>query len=682
MSDNGLKKNGFAKFICALIFSISAVTGLLGAAFLSAAADFGMITQDGYDEDADYLDSYHVKYSTRNTALYTVDANVPLLLEGSMGDTDPDYLYRITERDGNEIFSSFGKENPENVWTYEIDVDTYENKDGELVYWLTRFADSGSLDTVEHSISGPETGNIGTDRIFTGTKQYTVDIGVAEHPDIHSGLGRQLYVFNATKKHLRWYVPVTIVSVLTFLASAAFTIWSSGWKKGFETPQNSILGRVPFDVLTLILCGLCTCAAAGFYVLGDFFGVRMLEMPFCAYALALMGLFALMIWIWFSEIITRIRTGSLLKHNVITYLIVWMWKLCRDVLSWVYQHMLVPAGNLLKQFGRLPLVWKTAYLGIICYIALLTSLEANRTWGFPLFLLIAAALFIIVMGLRYFIGISTVSDMTKKIAAGEYPDDLPERLKKLHAEPFRTQISSLAGVSSGLKKAVDEAMRSEHLKTELITNVSHDIKTPLTSIINYADLLQKEPSEEERKEYTERIYKQSLRLKKLTEDLVEASKASTGNISADLSPVYVREIIEQSLAEYDEKFSLMSLEVITEADKDLKAMADGRLLWRVMSNLLSNVSKYALPGTRVYIDAVPADGGNVRITIRNISAEPLNISSEELKERFVRGDSSRHTEGSGLGLNIAESLVHLMNGQLNIIIDGDLFKCEILLPRA
>jgi signal transduction histidine kinase len=232
---------------------------------------------------------------------------------------------------------------------------------------------------------------------------------------------------------------------------------------------------------------------------------------------------------------------------------------------------------------------------------------------------------------------------------------------------------------------MQEQLKAERLKAELITNVSHDIKTPLTSIINYVDLLKKNTDPERQQEYLEVLDRQSQRLKKLTEDVLESSKASSGNIDVHLEPTSAAEIIDQALGEYQDRLDAADLNVIVKAADCPPMMADGRLLWRVLRNLPSNVCKYAQPGTRVYINAAPEDK-TIRLTMKNISKAPLNISSEELMERFVRGDSSRHTEGSGLGLSIAQSLVELMHGRFSIIIEGDiegdLFRADIILPRV
>ena len=248
---------------------------------------------------------------------------------------------------------------------------------------------------------------------------------------------------------------------------------------------------------------------------------------------------------------------------------------------------------------------------------------------------------------------------------------------------YRDISADLDRISEGIEAAVEKQLKAERLKTELITNVSHDIRTPLTSIISYTDLLSRESDEVKKTEYLEALKRNSERLRKLSEDLIEASKASTGNIHANLEKTDLREMIEQALGEYEEKLAKAQLNpVMNIKDEPLYAMADGRLLWRVMSNLLSNCVKYAQPHTRVYIDTARQDDGHVSIVIKNISKDILNISSEELMERFVRGDASRSSEGSGLGLNIAESLCTIMNGSFEISVDGDLFKTCIILPAA
>ena len=240
-------------------------------------------------------------------------------------------------------------------------------------------------------------------------------------------------------------------------------------------------------------------------------------------------------------------------------------------------------------------------------------------------------------------------------------------------------------IATGLSHAVDEQVKSERLKADLITNVSHDLKTPLTSIISYVDLLKREEIDNPRvQEYIKVLDQKSTRLKTLTEDLVEASKASSGNVKIDFSDINYNEIVEQALGEFEDKTHAAKLEVILNyPEHPVMISADGRHLWRVIENLLNNCCKYALRESRVYVDITEDDDSDTATcTIKNISSRPLNISPEELTERFVRGDVSRTTEGSGLGLSIAKSLTKLMNGELVISIDGDLYKASVVLKKA
>jgi len=252
---------------------------------------------------------------------------------------------------------------------------------------------------------------------------------------------------------------------------------------------------------------------------------------------------------------------------------------------------------------------------------------------------------------------------------------------------FKKHGENLNRIGEGIAVAVDERMKSEHLKTELITNVSHDLKTPLTSIINYADLIgtavQEEVTEDGREElleYSEVLLRQSKRLKKLLEDLVDASKATTGNLEVHLAPCEISVILSQAIGEYMQRFAEKELVMLVkQPEEEVYIRADGRHLWRVFDNLLNNICKYAQENSRVYLTVEPKED-EVEIVFRNMSKYQLEVSAEELQERFVRGDKSRHMEGNGLGLSIAGSLVELQNGKMDIVTDGDLFKVILRFP--
>ena len=287
---------------------------------------------------------------------------------------------------------------------------------------------------------------------------------------------------------------------------------------------------------------------------------------------------------------------------------------------------------------------------------------------------------ILFVGGEVLIQMKRLQEGGKHIAEG----DLDYQINTEHMLPaLKEHAADLNRINEGVSKAVNEKMKSERFKTELITNVSHDIKTPLTSIINYVDLLEKEEiPNENAKEYLEVLERQSARLKKLIEDLIEASKASSGSLSVNLEKLEAGVFLVQTVGEFKEKTEKNKLDLqIKKPEEPIYIMADGRHFWRVIDNLMNNICKYAQPETRVYIN-LEQTGEKVQITFRNTSRYPLNISSEELMERFVRGDSSRNTEGNGLGLSIAGSLMELMHGKMHLVVDGDLFKVVLEFDRC
>lgn len=275
-------------------------------------------------------------------------------------------------------------------------------------------------------------------------------------------------------------------------------------------------------------------------------------------------------------------------------------------------------------------------------------------------------------------GTNQLNKVRQKIAS-MYKGDIDEPLREdeLYGE-LRQVAKELNDISGGLSNALEEAMKSERLKTELITNVSHDIKTPLTSIINYVDLMKQEEIQNPKiQEYLEVLDSKSQRLKKLTEDLIEASKASSGNIKLTMENLNVKELVKQVRGEFEDRFSKKGLQIIeTFPEEDVTIEADSRYLYRVMENMYVNIAKYALENSRVYVDVIKTKG-KVQIALKNISKDKLNISVDELMQRFVRGDESRTNEGSGLGISIAKSLTELQKGKFDIYLDGDLFKVVI-----
>jgi signal transduction histidine kinase len=367
----------------------------------------------------------------------------------------------------------------------------------------------------------------------------------------------------------------------------------------------------------------------------------------------------------------RVKKGKWWKNTVLCRIIL----LLRRVLRALFHGLSTLVSNL-------PLLWKS----ILIFLAYLLINGITLLFLFNSAFAFLSFLFGILFNVAVFAGLcfltlqlNRLKEGGARIASGDYSVkiDTTNMLWDL-----KSHGEALNNIGQGMLKAVDERLRSERLKTELITNVSHDIKTPLTSIVNYVDLLKKEPLESETaREYIEVLDRQSQRLKKLVEDLLEASKASAGSIQVSTSSLDIVELLNQSLGEYTEQFSINGLEpIIRTPPEPVRILADGKLMWRVFDNLLNNICKYSLPHTRVYFDVDITDR-DVSLTLKNISRYPLNISADELMERFVRGDTARTTEGSGLGLSITKSLIELQKGGFTLSVDGDLFKATIRFPR-
>jgi signal transduction histidine kinase len=373
-----------------------------------------------------------------------------------------------------------------------------------------------------------------------------------------------------------------------------------------------------------------------------------------------------------NNMIAKAKVRGMFKHSIIISLFKWVYRTCKKGIQKVKSNV-----------SKLTLTWQV----ILSYV-LVTIVEVIIVIAISAFeesaTIFICYVIIKIVAIAFLVAFVVQTQELYKCAEDMAKGDLNRKADTRNMFwLFRKHGENLNSISDGIATAVEERMKSEHLKTELITNVSHDIKTPLTSIINYVDLLSQEGlSRETEREYLEVLNRQSLRLKKLIEDLVAASKASTGNVKINFTNVDVNTLLEQAIAEYADKLEASGLSVQLKLDENApEAVADGQHLWRVFDNLLGNISKYAMPGTRVYV-VVKSDEAAVTVEFKNISREPLNISSDELMERFVRGDSSRNTEGSGLGLSIAKSLCTLMKADFDIVIDGDLYKAIIKLNKV
>ena len=445
------------------------------------------------------------------------------------------------------------------------------------------------------------------------------------------------------------------IAGITALACFVFLLCSAAHRSGIEDCVLLRQDKMPYDLYlpSAILLGTGLCAMLVECVAYELNTVKAVAAALIMACLA--GVFMALC----MTTAARIKTGTLFKNTLI-------YRLCTGVG--------MGASSMLSSISG---AWRfsLAFAGYLLINALLSYRFFTRG-GFLAFLLLLAvnggALYLLLNMIRQ---MRTLSAAGQAMANGDLSYCVDTSGMK---REFREHGENLNSIGRGMAIAVNERMKSERFKTELITNVSHDLKTPLTSIVTYIDLLQKEDIQDEKaKEYIDTIARQSKKLKKLTEDLIDASKASSGALNVNMERVNISELLRQSSAEYGERMEAVNITpVVNMPEEDIYVRADGRLLWRVVENLLQNICKHGMPGTRAYLEA-RTENGRAVVSFKNISQQQLNIPVEELLERFVQGDESRSRGGSGLGLSIAESLTELMKGKLKLSLDGDLFKVEL-----
>ncbi len=453
---------------------------------------------------------------------------------------------------------------------------------------------------------------------------------------------------------MRYTALVTMfVSFIIGAAAFVFLMCAAGHRNGTDEIVTTVWDHLWLDVFAV---GAVLAEVFVFYVAAIFLiNVDVAYLPFILFVTAVatlcMGWLLLLFLLSFS---VRVKLGKWWRHT-----------LCYQLFRKIGQF----ARMIWENIGFL---WKVILVMLVLafFEGIGVLMFFNSDIALLLWLLEKLVLYPLV--LWYCVQLNQLKNGTEKIAGGEPGYQIST---KRMTGIFKEQGERINHISDGMTHAIEERMKSERFKTELITNVSHDIKTPLTSIINYVDLLEKEELHNETaQEYLEVLERQSSRLKKLIEDLIEASKASTGNLPVHLERLEAGIFMTQTVGEFEEKTKAVGLDLVIEKpETPVYIMADSRHFWRVIDNLMNNICKYAQSGTRVYIN-LEVKEAQVSITFRNTSKYPLNISSDELMERFVRGDASRNTEGSGLGLSIANSLMDLMGGTFRLYVDGDLFK--------
>lgn len=499
---------------------------------------------------------------------------------------------------------------------------------------------------------------------FSMNKQYyTAFDETVQNLDSTSDITLNRALYNQTKSLYKYSYSTLIISIIIGSIELIYLIYSLGYVKNKEEIYLSWLDKIPLEILFFGYFLLFFVEAA---LLAICLSVISVDVNLCVMLIMLVGYFSVLSALYGAgTLLKRIKVHTFFKNSVTYRILKWLVQKYKNVKNTISSNknlggkialyfigivtVSILIGLIFKEFGIL----LDIVFWIWCYYKIMKEVDKFKQ----------------------------IHDATEKIYKGDTDIKLDESLYTGVLKELAIYINDIDG---GFSNAIKESLKSERLKTELITNVSHDIKTPLTSIINYVDLLKQENIQNEKaKEYIEVLDNKSQRLKKLIEDLVEASKASSGNIKINKEVLNVKELLNQVTGEFEDKFNSRCLNIISKLPEEtVYIKADSRYLYRVLENTYSNVAKYAEENTRVYIDCILEEKNTVAIYVKNISKDELNISADELMQRFVRGDKSRNTEGSGLGLSIAKSLTELQDGTFNIYLDGDLFKVAIKFKRV
>ena len=614
----------------AVIFILCVISLCL---FLCSAAAIFLYGEEGFYnkskqtlEDDIVFPQVRMSLFNRTWEASYLEGDLPQIIED-----DGNLVFSISDEQGNVILCSKSASSIKN-WDYNVPIRVVFEDGHPADYYLDE-----NTEPVDNTV------------LYYGNASIVLKNGVIDFYSLEAKYFDTVYDLRFM---VFWIAGISLITaVVTFLILMA----NAGKRNEDEEIHEGPLYRIPFDLL------LCMSFAL-FLVFA--FAITEGSGDLVQIALAAFGMvFFISIGLGLCvSMAARIRKKTLIKGSFLYFICEKIIQLLKTI--WKYTVILIKG---------IPLVWK-----ILIPFGFLSSIEINdlhQGSGFFWFLSkLFTVLFITYLGLC----------MSKLLKAGDalakgdlsYQTDTSKMIfdLKQHGE-------DLNSIAIGMSRAVDERMKSERMKTELITNVSHDIKTPLTSIINYSDLISNEETDNEKIiEYAGVLNRQSQRLKRLLEDLVEVSKANSGNLEVNLAPCDAAMFISQAAGEYEERFTKADLTLISSApDHEVMILADPRRMWRIFDNLMNNISKYAQEGTRVYLD-LKEENGNANIIFRNTSRDPLNISAEELMERFTRGDSSRNSEGNGLGLSIAQSLCELQKGKMDVSVDGDLFKVTLSFP--
>lgn len=566
--------------------------------------------------------------------------------------SDKNVVYEVENLTTGKSISNFKGQDYIGYASKTVYETVYVNQNGEIRGTNGIHYESSYTDDEEYFAFDDETGEKLTEIDDKQEIKFTVYIPQKLQYTDRFWLTDKLITFGYNNRYVLIFT--AIVSLCLCIVIYSYLFMAVGHKSGNEFIKPALINRVPADILTAAAfllggCGVGLFAELSGLVTSIVFG-----------SVILTFLYFLCLW-YLLSIVVQAKAKILVNHTLLYWCFKKLSKLAR-----VFAHIFKNISTVYKAALVIGAIWVLQFI--------LIGFNAYEADNLIISWLVISAV-VSVLLLLGAIAFQKVKTGGEKIVNGDLENKIDTAYMFGDIKDF---AESLNNINNGLQSAIDDKMRSERFKTELITNVSHDIKTPLTSIVNYVDLIKKEECDNPKiAEYIEVLDRQSKRLKKLIEDLVEASKAQTGNISVELERCNVAVLINQAIGEFSERLEAKNLQLVQSVEnEEAYVMADGRRLWRVFDNLLNNICKYAMSGTRVYVD-LNCKNGKAIITFKNISDMPINMSGEELTERFVRGDRSRNTESSGLGLSIAKSLTELQNGSFEINTDGDLFKARL-----
>ncbi|MFQ8661722.1 MAG: sensor histidine kinase [Clostridia bacterium] len=661
-----LRQSTLMKILCYLLIPVIAGILILSISNLIIVSEYGQLDdKNQYLETDNFGENY--LYSIISKARYVKKVKPEVYEYGDYTKIEDDsYNASIYYNDYNYDNSSINSyinyiiidEKTENLYTnikssdYIKEIQEMKNKKNFWNY------EGGKITTNIDSINQDNAKYI----IASYSQNYLEGVKVYSSFDEEAyGYSNSYYIQNTVYEMFKnnqnspvYLIPITSVLLLAMIV---YLVWAIGHEKGKDEIQLSGIDKVPYEILITII----------FFALGIFvsLGVASVEtiipqkMLIPLIVISYLGSYGSLA-VGTATTIKRLKAKSFWRSFLMYKIYAWAKEKVKKLFN------VVSDKNSSKRKITI------FYWGFIIVSGLIFLATAS---GVGVLLLLVFWVFVYILMLKYIEKVDKINQALKEIYEGNPNVHLEKEELTGVLKQMAEYINDIAG---GFTNAIEQSLKSKRLKTELITNVSHDIKTPLTLIINYVDLLKQEDIKDEKiKQYIDILNQKSLRLKKLIEDLVEASKVSSGNVKLNIEVIDLKELLAQTIGEFEDRFENKNLKIDIEIpDEEVKIKADNRYMYRVIENLFSNITKYSIDNSRVYI-SLTKQNDKIKLEIKNISKDKLNISPDELMQRFVRGDKSRYTEGSGLGLSIAKSLTEMQDGKFDINIDGDLFKVII-----